>query len=356
MIETHVMNALLLPAVKLETPFKILTFVNGLVAPSFLFCAGLAFAVSFHRKWSEYVSAGKTFWRYAVRMVFILGVAYSLHLPFFSLSRMRALPDEQAWIPFFQVDILQVIAVTLLLMAVLTLIARKEVFFYLAIAGLSLGIIFSSPPVRELDYSQVSIWLRPYFTMQYRSQFPLFPWAAFLMGGALVGYYFLRAHERGNDALIMKRLTVAAAVMIAASLVAEILPFTVYPHHDFWRASPEFFFVRLSIIILVLALLWRLTWKKVSSSVVILTLGQESLLVYTVHLLVVYGYTYEFSFVRLFGPELNYVQCLGLFAGLTIAMVGMAFVWHRMKRWNMRIAKIVQTAVLAGIVLTFLLK
>ncbi|HMD13095.1 MAG TPA: heparan-alpha-glucosaminide N-acetyltransferase domain-containing protein, partial [Bacteroidota bacterium] len=46
MIETHVFNALLLPQLKEETFFKILTFVNGLVAPSFLFCAGLALAIT----------------------------------------------------------------------------------------------------------------------------------------------------------------------------------------------------------------------------------------------------------------------------------------------------------------------
>jgi len=48
MIETHVLNATLDSRLKLEIPFKILTFVNGLVAPSFLFCAGFAFAISFH--------------------------------------------------------------------------------------------------------------------------------------------------------------------------------------------------------------------------------------------------------------------------------------------------------------------
>jgi hypothetical protein len=137
----------------------------------------------------------------------------------------------------------------------------------------------------------------------------------------------------------------------------EALPFTLYPNHSFWRASPEFFFVRLGLVALALALLWHYEDKRTVSQRSVYTLfGKESLIVYVVHLLVVYGYTYEYSFIRYFGPRLNYGECALAFLSLTLGMWGLAYVWHRIKGWNATAGRIVQFAVLASIVLTFLLK
>jgi uncharacterized membrane protein len=56
MVETHVFNATLLPALRESGVFKVQTFLNGLVAPSFLFASGLVFAVTTRRKLHEYLS------------------------------------------------------------------------------------------------------------------------------------------------------------------------------------------------------------------------------------------------------------------------------------------------------------
>ena len=56
MIEVHVFNAFLVPTFRDETWFKVLNFINGLVAPSFLFIAGYSFVLIAQRKWSDYLS------------------------------------------------------------------------------------------------------------------------------------------------------------------------------------------------------------------------------------------------------------------------------------------------------------
>ena len=357
MIETHVVNALLQVSLKEQPLFPVVTFINGLVAPSFLFCAGFALAISLHRKWMEFISFRKTFWRYIFRLLFILVVGYSLHLPIFSLQQLRALHDDQRWLPFFQSDILQVISLTLLFLVLLAVVLRREQLYIRISAIIALCIIFISPIVRELDYSSTAMWLRPYFSIQYKSQFPLFPWSAFLMSGTLFGFWFLRVREMGKDALLMPRLALLAFGGIVLSLLVEIIPLSLYPNHDFWRASPEFFFVRLGVVLLCSVGLWKYEQRgTISSRSLISLFGQESLLVYTVHLLIVYGHTYEWSFISLFGPSLSYLECLGLFAALTLAMFLLAYGWHSMKQWNSVVAKYVQFAVLAAIVIKFILK
>ena len=354
MIETHVMNALLRESLKDGTPFKVLTFVNGLVAPSFLFCAGFGLAISLRRRWAQFTAFERPLWRYLFRLALIMVVAYSLHLPFFSLEKMRGLYQSQ-WIPFFQVDILQVIVVTLFFLVLLACALRNQMVFQMAALLAGLAVVFLTPIVNGADFSNLPIWLRPYLSAQFRSQFPLFPWSAFLLFGTVVGFQFMQASER--QTLWMKRFGLAAAAGIGLSLLAEVVPASVYTNHDFWRGSPEFFFVRLGLVGLLLAGLWYFEKRKSpSASSLFVLFGQESLLVYVVHLLVVYGYTYEWSFIRLYGPTMNYLECLGLFAALTLGMYIMAYVWHRLKAWNMRAAQAVEVAVLGGIVVAFVLK
>ncbi|HEY6192626.1 MAG TPA: heparan-alpha-glucosaminide N-acetyltransferase domain-containing protein [Bacteroidota bacterium] len=357
MIETHVLNALLAQSLKDQAPFKILTFVNGLVAPSFLFCAGFGLAISLRRRWDKFMRFERPFWRTVVRMVFILVVAYSLHLPFFSLRRMAGITDEHLWISFFQVDILQVIAVTLLLLVLLASVTRKPDIFRTIVSILALAVIFAAPVVRAMDLSGLPIWFRPYLSLQFQSQFPMFPWAAFLMVGLILGFWYVRAAEEKKDAECMKWFGILAVGGMVLSVAAEFAPFGVYPNHDFFRASPEFFFVRVGCVVMALAGLWLLGRKRQSSGPSLLSLfGQESLLVYVVHLLIVYGHDYDFSFVRMFGQTLGYVQALGLFAGLTIVMYLLAFVWHSIKKWNMRVAYGIEVCILGGIVAEFVLK
>lgn len=356
MIETHVLNALLLQSLKNEFPFKVLTFVNGLVAPSFLFCAGMGLAISLRRRWPQFMRFERPFWRTIVRMLFILVVAYSLHLPFFSLTRMEGITDEHLWVSFFQVDILQVIAVTLLLLVVFAPVIRKPDVYRSLVSVLALAVVFASPLVRAMDLSGLPIWFRPYLSRQFQSQFPLFPWAAFLMFGTILGFWFVDAAEQKKEAACMKWFGILAAGGIVVSLAAEILPVTVYSNLDYWNASPEFFFVRVGCVVLAMAGLWKLGQRRQSSSTSLLSLfGQESLLVYVVHLLIVYGHDYDFSFVRLFGQTLDYPQALGLFVGLTVAMYLLAAGWHMLKKWNMRVAYAVEVCVLGGIVVQFVL-
>ncbi len=357
MIETHVANALLLPDIKDGTPFKILTFINGLVAPSFLFCSGFAFAISLRRKWEDFTSFTKAFWRYVIRLLFILVVGYSLHLPFFSLKKLQELSDPAAWSPFYQTDILQTISVTLLLFTFLIAVLRSERFFLLSAGLIGATFVFAAPIVREMDLGNLPVWLQPYLTMKVKSQFPLFPWSGFLIAGLMVGYGYIRANGAERGDVFMNRLSLGAVAAIVLSLIVEVGPVTVYPNHDFWRASPEFFFVRVGIVLLLMYMLW---WKDKRAAapgqMFVALFGQESLIVYVTHLLIVYGYTYEFSFIRLFGPTLNYPTVFGLFAALTLAMFLLAYVWHAMKGWNKRISRYIQFAVLAGIVVAFLLK
>jgi len=355
MIETHVFNALLLPAFRKETFFVNLTFINGLVAPSFTFCAGFALAITLQRKWDDYINLQYPFWRYLLRLFFILVVAYTLHLPSFSLTTMLHPERMHNWQSFFQSDILHVISLTLLAAVLLVIIVRKRIVYDYAIGVIALFLIFFAPFFREMNFQELPIWVRPYLSAHYKSQFPVFPWSAFLLSGVLIGSWILK--HLNDPKKIRMYVMVAALATVLISIGVEALPFYLYPNHSFWSASPEFFFVRLGLVCFLLASCWFIEYVPAGIfRKAIALFGTESLLVYVVHLLIVYGHSYQWSLIRAYGKTFNYFECFVTTVALIVAMYFMALGWSYLKRWDKRVALVLQYVVLGVIALKFIIE
>jgi len=105
MIEVHVFNSMLIPSIKESGWFTYLNFINGLVAPSFLYVSGLVFVLSLQKVVDELRKFGNVFWKKIGRILLILIAGYSLHLPHFSLKKILNNPIQQVLNDLFMVNI-----------------------------------------------------------------------------------------------------------------------------------------------------------------------------------------------------------------------------------------------------------
>ncbi len=126
MIQTHVFNATLIPALTQNGFFDFVRFIDGLVAPSFLFASGMAYAVTTRRKINDYLSFGTPLFKQFGRLLFVLLIGYGLHIPKFNYYHLRYEAGALAWQAFWQVDVLQCIAISLMFLQVMLLILRSE--------------------------------------------------------------------------------------------------------------------------------------------------------------------------------------------------------------------------------------
>jgi uncharacterized membrane protein len=117
-----------------------------------------------------------------------------------------------------------------------------------------------------------------------RTTFTLFPWAGFLMAGALAGELLDAAQTRKHERWLHASLALAAFVGIAGGYAASFLP-SIYSNAQFWTSSPTFFFIRLGIVIASIPAAWLLglAWEP------LVTLGRSSLFVYWIHVEMAYG-------------------------------------------------------------------
>ena len=361
MIETHMINATILPELRDTGSFSIINFINGLVAPSFLFASGMAYAVTTRRKIDSYLSFGPPLFKQLGRLLFILLVGYVLHLPHFNLGRLIQGATPRQWLVFYQSDVLHCIAVSLLSLQMLLLIVRNEKRLYRTAAVLAVGILAVTPLMWRYDFLEVlPAPIAAYMNGLHFSLFPIFPWMAFLFAGAIAGHLFAEgraaAGDSGADAFSVRTLRLflgagAALLLMSAALVPLE---SVLPAYENYALNPSFALLRIGIVLLLCGTMyWYEQRKGVSPASPVTLIGRESLLVYSVHLLLIYGNFGSFNFRNRVNHTFGYGEVLVWTVVLILLMYGLAWAWQWVKQKGERWKRSVQLATLVGLVLVF---
>jgi len=355
MIETHVTNALLIQSYRETWWFDYLDFFNGLVAPSFLFCAGCGLWIAINRKWDDYVNFRKPLWKYLGRMLWILGVAYALHLPEFSMRYLLSAFTPADAETFFQIDILHTIVVTSVFAVGIILITRnKNILLWTSILLSVLLIVFAPIIWAAAQGGEFSVIVRNMLTETPRSYFPFVPWSAFVFIGIIATKLYMDAVDKAR---FFKRLFIIGLLATSVGIIFQLW-YNPYPW-QLWRSTPIFFAKRIGLVFIAFAALWRYTERTKTKPAnkrfrLFLLFGRESLLVYTVHLIIVYGSVANRGIAAAYVQTFTPLQCLGVDAILIPIMVVMAFVWSYLKTNYLTTSKVIQYAI-AAVFLFFLI-
>jgi len=346
MIETHVFNASLDPVITNGYPFQLLKFVNGLVAPSFLFASGLAYAVTTNRKINEYLAFGPKLFRQLGRLSLIIGIGYLMHLPRFSLQHLLTLTEARQWEAVYQADVLQCIGVSLLVIQLVLLAVRSERALYRVVFAITIGLLAATPFMWSIDaWTIVPPPVGEYLNGLHHSLFPLFPWSSFLFAGSLTGYWYVRSGRTKSDAGVVLALGAIAVLLIISSLLLTPLTREFYPVYDYWRFSPAFVLLRLGLVCVLTAGMFLYERRAgVSPSSVVTLIGRQSLLVYVAHLFLIYGDFGVFSFQDAAGNAFSYHEALAATIILFLLMYLLAATWERVRSRGVQFTRRVQLA------------
>ncbi len=331
MIEVHIFNVMLMPSLKETAWFTILNFINGLVAPSFLFISGFAFAISTRGKSDELRKFNYAFWKKIGRISLIILAGYSLHLPILSLRRLMNFYSREVIIKFYNVDILQCIGFGLLLLVLLRLVIKKEKIYNYVLLTLAVLVVVLTPLFWKVNFAGfMPIALANYFNTMNGSYFPLFPWLGFLLAGAITCKFYLDARENNRERNFVN-LIMGAGVIIGLSGHFLLSDFVNLPSLSI-SPQPIFFFQRLGYVIFLLGLCWHYAELRQTKASFVLDVGRESLLVYWLHLQIIYRHFWnDISIATIFGGKFYPFQCIAATLMLALIMIGIAKLWRRIK-------------------------
>jgi hypothetical protein len=212
--------------------------------------------------------------------LFFLAFAFRLQLWIFGLPA--------PWQGLFKVDVLNCMGFAIAAISVMALFRTAERIRLCAALGMAIA--FLAPLVSAMNWSGVPPIIRDYIVPDLNS-FGIFPWGAYLAFGVSAGSVIRTIpHEATERA--MQWGAVLGGVLIVASQYFANLPWGIYSKSDYWLNSPAQVLTKLGVLLLMisLAFVWtrygaRDGWSWVRQ------FGTTSLLVYWVHIELVYGHT-----------------------------------------------------------------
>ena len=352
MVQGHTLHALLDPGVRHGPVYGVWVHLRSLTSPTFLLVSGFCFSVATLRRWDDHVRPSGEVLRRVLRFLSFVSLGYLLHFPVSSLSDLATLAQPR-WDRFLQVDILQAIGVSLLLLQGLVLLARTPSRFAALAAGLAAAVFVVSPGAWSVDWhahlpAAVATYLHP----GRGSQFPLLGWAFFpLLGAALGTAFHLRRPATTRLVLLLLALGAGLQILARSATRSTVL---ACPDQGSGGCSPGFFFGRLAAVLLVLAVLAWLCRDSRRLPAPLQAVAEESLIVYFVHLCVVYGSIWALGYWQRIGATQTVPAALGWAGGLIVAMVGMAWAWSAFKRRFPRGKQVARLAIMLALVLPLL--
>ena len=308
MIQTHALS-LLRPDLRAGALWSRLQWIDGLVAPSFIFSAGFSLALVQVRG----AAAGARWPRLRKtlrRLGEVLLVATLVNWMWFPLLR------EPRWI--FRVDILHCIGLSLLIaLPILAALApRPRVLRWvaLALAALAFGI---SPLAEHVRGPLASL-----ANGSTGSVFPLLPWAGYVYLGASAG-----ATAAGGDARALARWVAGLFVVGVVFWVLTPQLTAVYPPHEFWVTNPANHarrWTQVCAIVLLLMAAERLegSWRSSPPVRFVEVFGTSSLAGYFFHQMLLFKQIGGFSFDAVWGKRCDWTQ----YWLLTALLIGCTFV------------------------------
>ncbi len=325
MLQGHVFDSFLKPDDRDGAPFILSQFVGGMPPAIFLFLTGVTLAFlmdSSERKGFSPLRRVVTAFRRS-GYLFLLAFAFRIQLWFFS----RPAP----WTDLFRVDILNCMGFAIAWMSVMALFRTVERVRLCAVLGLAIA--FAAPLISQMDWSGAPEILRNYVVPDYRF-FSFFPWAAYLAFGMSAGSIIRAVPEESIERAMQWAAIVGGALILACQYFAG-LPFSIYAKSEYWLNSPAQILNKLGVVLLLLAMafLWTRYGAKDGWSWV-RQFGTTSLLVYWVHIELVYGRSLGF-----FKNSLNVGQTVMAAVCLILLMLALSAVKTNRDRLRVMLAE-----------------
>lgn len=317
MFQTHAYDAWLSAEARQSEFFLWSQRLGTFPAPLFLFLAGVSSAMVAEKLREKGAAPAEIARKLMVRGAQIFALALLFRVQEFLLGQPRA-----PWTDLFRVDILNLLGLSMVAIGALSAFARTRAASIASALAMMCVIALAAPPIW-------TTWRMPWLPWPIESYvsgvhifnepqpwlFPIFPWMAFAFAGLAIGT-LLAAKKKSKDNAETQstqrnpeslpagakspstaRMSLPVGLGIAGMALAVgawlllRVPLQIYAVYDFWHTSPNFFFIRLGLLLIILfgCYAWCAWGWGARGYRPMMELGKESLLVYWVHIQFVYG-------------------------------------------------------------------
>jgi len=212
-----------------------------------------------------------------------------------------------------------------------------------------------SPFLWKIDFANYThLVIANYFNRLHGSLFPLFPWVNFLLAGAVFAKYFVDAREKNVEENFIKISAITGFIIlifghlflsgISPKAITSILP------------NPIFYLQRLGYIFVLFYLCWLVDKKFNIKKSFVLDASRESLLVYWLHLIIIFGAFWGGkSLALIIGNSLTVLEASLVTIVLIVFMIVAAKLWGWVKKKYPNYASLFVKAAVIVLVIVFVI-
>jgi len=309
-------------------------FLRGVTAPIFMFTAGIVFTYLFRlvqKPFNENPRVKKGI----KRGLLLIFLGYLIRYPTWTVFDFSRVSDYSIEV-FLAVDVLHLIGFGLLtLLALLYLSEKFNLNDYITFSIALLVIFLVSPYFFSVEWNSfLPQALAGYFYTGTGSPFPFFPWAGYVIAGGVLGAY-LAKHP-----LVFKSLkfSVALAVMgLALIIISMVLDYIINLNGTETvvnSATISLVFFRVGFVLVLNAIVSYISLKVDSIPKIIMLIGRNTLLIYVVHLIALYGSAWNPGLYGWIGKTFNGVEAMISAVVMFCLMILMVLLFNKFKIKN----------------------
>lgn len=337
MVQGHTIDALLAPEYRsLDYPaYYIWNFMRGITAPVFMFSAGTVFTYLF-RLVNEPFENNPRVKKGFKRFLLLVALGYLLRYPTYTIFDFSNISQKSLDI-FFSVDVLQLIGFGLLFLLISAFIAEKTrlsdtiVFLFI-----SMFFFISSPFITKINW--IDYLPQPvagYFYTGTGSLFPLFPWAGYVVFGGILGSYLARNPLIFKSNKFSFNLLIYGVAFIIISKAITLISNKVFNYYYVDSSyNLDTIFFRLGFVLVLNSIVSFISQKIESIPKIIITVGRNTLIIYVVHLIILYGSAWNPGLSVIFASKLDVAPTIFIAISMITLMVLMVYVFNKLKFRN----------------------
>jgi uncharacterized membrane protein len=336
MVQGHTINVVLNDNYRTaEFPvYYVWNFMRGMTAPIFLFSAGVVFTYLFRLVDKPFFENPRVI-KGIKRGFLLIFLGYLLRYPTWTVFDFKQVSEESLK-TFYTVDVLHLIGLGLFVLLFLLFLSEKiKLNDGYTFGVLSLAVIFLTPFIYTIDWSSIlPAPLSGYMSSDNGSLFPLFPWISYILIGGVLGSYLAKnpmVFKSANFSLILGTI---GSALILLSMLFDLFSQELGYSNIVYAATPNLVFFRLGFVLVLNSLVSYIALRVETIPRFIILIGRNTLLIYVVHLLILYGSAWNPGISNILGSAFNGWQSLGAALIMLTLMTMLVIIIHFFKIKN----------------------